>query len=118
MISVSAWKRAALRPTPRPANGPASQLGQPPLRAGTYCDGPLAAPAATSRTLVNTPSRPSAPSQRSARVQDGDSPEPALLRPPADSRAVRRRPVRGVVACTRSLLRLEDLRGFRVPSTL
>ena len=78
MISVSVWKLAEPRPTPRSCHGPASQLGQPPLRAGTYCDGLLAAPAAISRMLVSTASRPSAPSARSARIEAGDAPSPAL----------------------------------------
>ena len=34
MISVSVWKPSRLMPTPRPSSGPASQPGQPPLRAG------------------------------------------------------------------------------------
>src|SRR5277367_3355813 len=112
MTSVSVWKRSELRLTPRPSRGPASQLGQPPLRAGTYCDGLLAAPAVMRKTVVSTPSRPSVPSARSARVETGDSPAPTVRRPPRDRRARRAGPVRGVVACTRSLLRLGDLQGF------
>jgi hypothetical protein len=66
MISISAWKRELDRPRPSPRNGPANHAGQPPLRAGTYCEGVEAAPALIRNTLVSTPKRPSAPSARTA----------------------------------------------------
>ncbi len=68
MISMSAWKLPLVMPTPRPSRGPASQLGQPPLRAGTYCEGADATPAVNRKTVVSIPSSPSAPSARTARV--------------------------------------------------
>ena len=47
-----------------PRNGPASHAGQPPVRAGTYCEGVEAAPALTRKTLMRIPSSPSAPTVR------------------------------------------------------
>jgi hypothetical protein len=79
MISVSVWKRSGVMPTCSPSKGPASQPGQPPLRAGTYCEGVLAAPALSRKTVVNTPSRPSAPSTRSERVEVDDPLAPVPL---------------------------------------
>jgi hypothetical protein len=105
MISVSVWKLLEVIPTCRPSKGPASQPGQPPLRAGTYCVGLLAAPAASRKALVNTPSRPSMPSARRARVELDDPCSSAAVLLDED-RIGRPLPVRGVVACTRSLLRL------------
>jgi len=52
----------------RPRSGPASHAGQPPLRAGTYCDGAEAAPALTRKTVVRIPSSPSAPSACTTRT--------------------------------------------------
>jgi hypothetical protein len=52
----------------RPESGPASQLGQPPTRAGTYCVGPPAAPALTRKTVLSTPNSPAAPNMRAMRV--------------------------------------------------
>jgi hypothetical protein len=67
MISISVWKRELERPRSNPRSGPASHAGQPPLRAGTYCEGAEAAPALIRNTLVSTPTRPSAPSTPMAR---------------------------------------------------
>src|SRR5271155_1769580 len=68
MISISAWKRELGRPTPSPRSGPASQSGQPPLWAGTYCEGAEAAPALIKKTLVRTPTSPSAPNAHTVRL--------------------------------------------------
>jgi hypothetical protein len=76
MISINAWKRALDSPRCRPCSGPASHAGQPPLRAGTYCEGAEAAPALTSDTLASTPSKPSAPSACTTRP---GAPVPAAL---------------------------------------
>jgi hypothetical protein len=64
MISISVWKAPVPRVMCRPANGPASHGAQPPLRAGTYCDGSPAAPALVRKTVTTTPSSPSSPSAR------------------------------------------------------
>src|SRR5476649_2120113 len=109
MISVSVWKRSGVMLMCSPSKGPASQPGQPPLRAGTYCEGLLAAPAVTRNTVVSTPSRPSAPSARSARVETGDSFEPEANFPPDARCTPGPRAVREGLACTRSLLRLLDV---------
>src|SRR5271156_4148254 len=112
MISVSVWKLPLVMPTPRPSNGPAIQPGQPPLRPGTYCEGRVAAPAASRNTVVTTPDRPRAPRARRAL---------APLRAPVAAwalscalRALFSRVV-GVAACISSLLRLGDLQVFGAP---
>ena len=115
MISVSVWKRSGVMPTPRPSNGPASQPGQPPLRAGTYVEGRVAAPAAIRKTVATTPISPSAPSARSAPI--------GIRAPVASSMSLGPRPVTralamGVVACMGLLLRLGDVRRSGVPDTL
>src|ERR1035437_8009750 len=102
-------------PTPRPSNGPAIQLGQPPLRAGTYCEGRLAAPAARRKTLVTMPSRPSAPSARRA-------PERSPARPCALIATDAFGPIptlgTGVAACIGSLLRLRRRQACHGPGKL
>src|SRR5271166_348875 len=70
-----------------PCSGPASQPGQPPLRAGTNSDGVAAASALSSRTVVTTPSRPSAPRTRNAAA--GARPPAAPLEAPCACAAVR-----------------------------
>jgi hypothetical protein len=49
-------------PMPRPRRGPAIHADQPPLRPGTYREGPDAAPALIMKTLATIASSPSAPS--------------------------------------------------------
>jgi hypothetical protein len=115
MISVSVWKRFGVMPTPRPAKGPATQFGQPPLRAGTYCEGPLAASAVSRKTLVSTPISPSAPSTRSAPAPIRG---PAVSSTPLGARPATRTLDMGGVACMGSLLRLPDVQGSGVPGTL
>src|ERR1700722_3005637 len=73
---------------PRPCSGPASQPIQPPLRAGTYCEGSPAAPAAVKKTLTTTPSRPSVPSARSAAELGRTTPRPPLKGAPRSDRSV------------------------------
>jgi processive 1,2-diacylglycerol beta-glucosyltransferase len=79
MTSVSAWKLLELIPSPKPCRGPYNHAGQPPLRAGTYCVGVPAAPAATPNTLAGTPKSPATPSAREA--SRGRSARLAELRP-------------------------------------
>src|ERR1700730_628310 len=107
MISVNVWKLRPVMPTPRPSRGPAIQLGQPPLRPGTNCEGRVAAPAATRKTLVTTPTRPAEP--RARRAPAGRSPIDLCARaappvpsgaPPTSTRGI------GLAACIGSLLRL------------
>src|SRR5664279_2169378 len=106
MISINVWKLPLPRPTLRSCSGPASQPGQPPLRPGTYCEGAPAAPALSRKTVVRTPSRPSAPSARMT---------PAGARAPAErplcartGPGIRTSGI-GVAACMEPLLRLPEL---------
>ena len=102
-------------PTPRPSSGPAIQPGQPPTRAGTYCEGRVAMPAVNRNTVLRTPSRPSAPSARSA---------PSLRCAPLAGLmlAVDGAPVWawavGPAACMSLLLRLGNLQALRRPASL
>jgi len=115
MISVSVWKRFGVRPTPRPSKGPAIHPGQPPLRAGTNCEGLLAAPAASRKAVVSTPSRPSAPSARSALTGIR---APVCSTMPLGALPGTRTLDMGVLACMSPLLRLPNVQGFGVLSTL
>ena len=47
-----------------PRSGPASQPGQPPLRAGTSTEGLAAVPAASRKALATTATRPAFPTAR------------------------------------------------------
>ena len=117
MISVQRLEAAGGERRAEPASGPASQPGQPPLRAGTYTVGALAAPAHSRNTLASTPSRPS----RRARAAP---PRPRGAR----RRASRSRRARlasesaplgiGVVASMWALLRLCGLQASTLPGRL
>ena len=109
MISISAWKLPLVMPTPRPSRGPASHPGQPPLRPGTYCEGSLATPAVSRKTVVTTPSSPSQVSARRAPVPRRPS---LAARLSAGGPAVLCRGVVGVAASIGPLLRLGDLQVF------
>jgi hypothetical protein len=115
MISMRFWKLSLEMPTPRPLSGPAIQPGQPPLRPGTYCVGLVAAPALSRKTLVTTPSSPSAPSTRMAPVPLR-APVAASMLPGAFAALLR--PAVGIAACISSLLRLADLQVFDPASSL
>ena len=106
MISISVWKPRCERPMPRPLSGPASQPGQPPLRAGTNCDGADAAPALSRSTLATTPSRPSAPSA----ARRGPARRRARRRARARARARRRSSAADVGRCGLAWLPLLRLR--------
>jgi hypothetical protein len=115
MIRMSVWKLLSVMVTPRPCSGPASQFGHPPLRAGTYFEGPLAASAVNRNTVVTTPSSPTAPSARRApaplhvAVLAAISPGGVAVK---GTRSV------GVAACISSLLRLRNLQVFDAPDSL
>src|ERR1039458_5602712 len=115
MISMSAWKPALVIPAPRPSRGPAIHPGQPPLLPGTYCEGSLATPAVSRKTVVTTPSRPSHASARTAR--DPRRTPPAASRSAVGPAALSRCVV-GVAASIGPLLRLGGLQVFDLPGKL